>query len=101
MGTKFLFKCDSCNYSAELSGGKDSGFVAFVQTMTCNSCKELVDVLIGAYGKEGKTEDVEFNKALGICPKCEGSDVVKWEMGKSCPKCDGKMIRGEVYSLWD
>ena len=47
MGTTFLFKCNECGYKAELSGGKDSGFVALVQTMTCHNCNELVDVLIG------------------------------------------------------
>ena len=61
MGTKFLFICDACGYKAELSGGKDCGFVAVVQTMTCHDCNDLEDVLIGAYGKEGKTEDIEMN----------------------------------------
>ena len=101
MGTKFLFICDACGYKTELSGGKDCGFVAVVQTMTCHDCNELEDVLIGAYGKEGKTEDIEMNKALGICPKCKGSNVVQWDKRKSCPKCDGKMIRGEAVALWD
>jgi Zn finger protein HypA/HybF involved in hydrogenase expression len=101
MGTTYLFQCDVCGYKAELSGGRDSGFVALLQTMTCQKCNELVDVIIGAYGKEGKTENVEINKALGLCPKCKGSNVDRWDERKSCPKCDGKMIRGEVASLWD
>ena len=101
MGTKYLFKCNTCDYTAELSGGKDVGMLAMVQTMTCENCNELVDVLIGRYGKEGKTEDAEFNKALGICPECKRSDVVQWDDEKPCPKCDGKMIRGEETMLWD
>ena len=101
MGTKYLFKCNSCEYTANISGGKDFGFVAVVQTMTCENCNKLVDVLVGRYGKVGKTEDAEFNKALGICPKCGDSDVVKWDKRKSCPKCEGKMIKGEETMLWD
>ena len=101
MGITYYFNCDTCDYTAIISGGRDSGFVALVQTMTCHNCNELVDVLIGAYGKEGKTEDAEMNKALGICPECKRSDVVRWDDEKPCPKCDGKMIRGKEASLWD
>ena len=101
MGTTYLFQCNDCGYEAELSGGRDCGFIAVVHTMTCHNCNELVDVVIGAYGKEGKTEDTEINKALGLCPKCKGSDVSQWDENKSCPKCDGKMIRGKEVALWD
>jgi len=101
MGKTYLFKCNACGYEANISGGKDCGFIAVVQTMTCHNCNELVDVTIGAEGKEGKTDDEELNKELGICPQCKGSNVTQWDKKKSCPKCDGKMIRGKVASLWD
>jgi len=101
MGATYRFQCNACGYEADISGGKDCGFIAVVQTMTCHNCNELVDVKIGAEGKEGKTDDAELNKELGICPMCKGSDVGPWDKGKSCPKCDGTMIRGEEVTLWD
>ena len=54
MGQNYLFECNACGYNAHVSGAKDCGFVAVVQTMTCHNCNELVDVIIGAEGKEGK-----------------------------------------------
>ena len=101
MGTTYYFKCDTCDYTAIISGGRDSGFVALVESMTCSNCNEIVDVLIGAYGKEGKTDDEDINKELGLCPECKRPDVVPWDDEKSCPKCDRKMIRGKEASLWD
>ena len=50
MGTTSRFTCDDCGYSASVSGGRDFGFMAVVQTTTCQDCRELVDVLIGHHG---------------------------------------------------
>jgi hypothetical protein len=101
MGTSYLFKCNKCSYEAELSDGKDYGFVAVIETMKCNDCEEMVEVLIGARGEEGKTGDPEMDKILGLCPKCKGSNVAKWDQRRSCPKCDGKMQKGKETMLWD
>ncbi len=95
------FKCKKCGYSAEVSGGKDLGMVAVVQTMTCHRCRELVDVLIGERGVEGPTGCPDYDKNLGICPKCHGKDVVAWQAPWVCPKCEGRMKRGKVAMLWD
>jgi hypothetical protein len=43
--------------------------VAVVQTMVCDSCSELVDVLIGRSGEEGPTGDPDYDKKLGVCQK--------------------------------
>ena len=101
MGETYAFKCNACGYRADVSGGRDCGFVAVVQTMTCHNCNELVDVVIGAYGEDGKTADAEMNLDMGICPKCKDSNVAQWDKRKSCPKCDGKMIKGKMSMLWD
>ena len=101
MGTKFLFKCDKCSYEDELSDGKDYGFVVVIETMKCIDCEEMVEVLIGARGKEGKTGDPGIDKGLDICPKCRGSNIAKWDNRRSCPKCDGQMKKGEATLLWD
>ena len=101
MGTSYLFKCHNCSYQANLSDGRDYGFVAVIETMTCSDCEEMVEVLIGAYGEEGKTGDPEMDEKLGLCPKCKSSKVTKWDERRSCPKCGGKMQKGGETMLWD
>jgi hypothetical protein len=51
-----------------VSGGRDVGMVAVVRTMTCNDCKEVVDVLIGRYGESGPIGDPDYDADLNIFP---------------------------------
>lgn len=101
MGTTNQFTCDDCGYSASVSGGRDFGFVAVVQTMTCQNCKELVDVLIGHHGEDGPMGDPEFDKDLGLCPECDGSHVSVWDAPYPCPKCAKPMPPGKPELNWD
>jgi hypothetical protein len=101
MGSWTEFKCVKCGYRAEVSGGKDCGMVAVVETMVCQSCRQLVDVLIGRCGIEGPTGDSEYDKDLGLCPECRSGDVSVWQEPRPCPKCDGQMIEGRPTALWD
>ena len=101
MGTSYLYTCGSCGYEAQVSGGRDIGMMAVVRTMFCRSCCELVDVLIGQCGLDGPTGDPEYDKDLGTCPECRGAEVVAWVNGDPCPKCDGKMVKGDGIILWD
>ena len=75
--------------------------VAMVQTMTCRRCSKLVDVLIGRYGIEGPTGDALYDRDLGVCPRCRGTDVVPWKEPRPCPKCGAPMIEGKPTVLWD
>ena len=102
MGAKYIFKCKNCGYSTQVSGRKDCGFVAVVQTMICQDCNELVDVLIGRRGKVGLTGDATYDKRLNQCPKCKGKMVNKWdEETRPCPKCGGYLWQGECVLMWD
>ena len=101
MGIWFEFTCEKCGYCVEVSGGKDFGMVAVVETMICRSCRELVDVIIGRYGKEGPTGDKDYDKNLGICPKCGGKELTVWKEQRPCPKCGGRMIKCRPTALWD
>ena len=101
MGTKFEFVCQQCGHSAEVSGGRDVGMVAVVQTMVCQDCKELVDVLIGKQGREGPTGDPDYDRNLGRCPRCEGVGLITWDDSRPCPRCDSEMIKGGTIALWD
>ena len=111
MGTRFSYKCNNCDYKVMISAGHDFGMVAVTNTYICKSCKEIVDVAVGEYGKTFTKEEVNLKKrskldlAFYRCPEC-GSDkhLVKWNSKKRpCPRCDGKMekdLNGEMI-LWD
>lgn len=101
MGSGFQFKCAKCGYEAMVSGGLDCGMVAVVRTMLCDDCRELVDVLTGAYGQEGKTGDPKLDTDLGRCPECNGTNVSEWPKKRPCPKCDGKMRKLGLEMMWD
>ena len=101
MGSHCQFRCTSCGYGATISGGLDSGFRVTVRTMVCPDCRELVDVLVGAYGKEGGTGDPEFDKGLNRCPECSGRKVTVWPERKPCPKCGERMLNQGLVVMWD
>ena len=101
MGTWFAFTCPGCGYRAEASGGRDIGMLAVVQTSTCGSCRELVDVVIGYYGQDGPTGDPEQDRELGRCPDCGSAAVIPWPERQPCPKCGNAMEQGGLIALWD
>ena len=47
MGTKYHFTCNSCGYKIVTSGGADRGFVAITNTIHCNDCGSVSDVVVG------------------------------------------------------
>jgi ribosomal protein L37AE/L43A len=112
MGTKLTFKCNNCGYWVTTSGGPDYGMVAVTETFICKSCKNIVDICVGAYGKTYTREEI-LQKKKGsdsgldfyTCPECgSGEKLVKWdETIKPCPRCDGKMEQdiNSVIISWD
>ncbi len=102
MGQGYRFYCSNCKYEAEVSGGRDIGFVAVVRTMTCDDCHELADVLIGRQGIDGPSGDPEYDKDLNLCPHCSGSNVRPWTRKHFCPKCGAEMTKDESSHIcWD
>ena len=101
MGSLYNFTCAACGYEATVSGALDYGMLAVVRTMTCKDCTVLVDVLVGARGKEGKTGDPDYDKDMGHCPQCDGTDVSKWPPSHPCPKCGSRMRKGDSVADWD
>ena len=103
MGTKFEFRCPECGYSATVSGGLDTGMMAVVRTMACSDCNEIVDVLVGKYGQEGPTGDPGYDRNLNVCPNCQRRNVRPWSTGRSCPRCETRMILAHDAPrvLWD
>lgn len=103
MGTKQTFDCPDCGYSTIVSGGRDYGMVAVVQTMVCGDCQDLVDVLIGREFIDGPTGDPKYDKDLGVCPDCHGHNVTPWPKEHPCPRCKSIMVIDPdgLEMLWD
>lgn len=99
MGTRMTFQCSKCDYNACVSGGPDCGFYASTDTMVCNTCKEVVDVVTSQHIMMEDDDDSDLN----VCPECEGKDLKKWEKSHPCPKCGGKMAESDdgLTVLWD
>ena len=99
MGQRFLFQCDACTYSVEVSGGPDVGMSVATQTVACAKCKQLFDVV---------TSEDPGNAAAPAaplrCPRSRGSThrVTAWNCGDPCPRCNGVVrVTGDAVVMWD
>ncbi len=101
MEALYKFTCSHCEYANEVSGGRDCGMLAVVETRICSQCRALVDVLIGAQGKDGPTGDENLDEQLNLCPQCGGDSTKPWPPSHPCPRCGQSMIQGEMVALWD
>jgi hypothetical protein len=45
MGRSYWFECSKCGYRAKVSGRADRGIDFFVQTIACQDCKALYDIV--------------------------------------------------------
>lgn len=43
MGNRFKWKCNECNYTAEVSGKRDYGFRGSTETYLCKNCQTITD----------------------------------------------------------
>lgn len=101
MGIRKTYKCNKCSYSAEISGGVDRGFTVKTNTMLCEQCKEVIDVIT-------HTNDIynwEDESDIGKCENCNSSIYLKeWDNEKRpCPRCSGKLDvdKNGMYVMWD
>jgi ribosomal protein S27AE len=46
MGRTYWFECSKCGYRAQVSGKPDRGSNFFVQTIACEDCRALYDVVV-------------------------------------------------------
>lgn len=101
MGVWYEYKCGSCGYRAEVSGGDDAGMVANTTTILCEECQELYDVV--TFRRDGMTESDEAS--LGAvepaCPKSGRHASRRWKYPDACPKCGTEMSLGESIAIWD
>lgn len=113
MGLLNRFVCENCQYTADLSGGKDYGGISHVQTMACGRCRELVDVVVAT----DSPDDGERQQQIGRCPRCGATDgLSKWGREAPiptldapeqhptwgiCPKCGGNVGFDVSIGIWD
>ncbi len=97
MGTLYDFKCESCGYIAEVSGGDDAGMNVVTTTISCGVCRELYDVVVlQVHRPELGTKEPQ-------CPKAKAHPVRIWNSPGPCPRCDEPLApdpEGDVI-LWD
>ena len=84
MGSTYTYKCNACNYSANVSGGPDVGFVVKTQTGFCMTCNDLVDYVTEVWAGDGETEK---GVVIGACHTCKNAVTRQWNDGDQCPRC--------------
>ncbi len=100
MGTTHRFRCESCGYEAEVSGGDDAGMRVITTTIRCEACEELYDV-VTAERSIDLAEGPVFNPVEPVCPRSKRHTIKPWEHPGPCPKCGSQMTMGDTLMLWD
>ena len=99
MGTLKTYECNKCDYSVHISCGFDKGMIVKTNTMLCERCEEIVDIVTEYW------TDVKPDKNIvGRCPKCNSSKFIKqWDnKNRPCPKCKGELEESNLMiSHWD
>ncbi len=100
MGASYQFRCDSCGYEAEVSGGGDAGMLVITTTVLCETCEELYDV-VTARRPTDPAERLDFGPVEPVCPRSKRHTIKPWEHPGPCPKCGSQMTMGDTLMLWD
>src|SRR5437763_16988547 len=111
MGERFTFTCESCGYSALVSGAGDAGEAICTQTILCFDCKVLMDIVTAATRAEAEELDLELLDKIEkfhlwkVRMKCENDGDHRWREWNApdiCPKCGNQMPQGlGPMMLWD
>ena len=99
MGKLITYECNLCHYSAHISCGVDRGMIVKTNSMLCEKCEEVVDV-VTEYWTDVKPKVSTISK----CPKCKSSKFLKqWDnIKRPCPKCKGQLEESNgMITLWD
>ena len=93
MGRWHHFECPACGYNAEVSGGGDAGMQCCTQTILCETCNRLYDIV---------SARVPLFEPLPLrCPKRKTHLVREWQHPGPCPVCD--VVMGDLgeTAIWD
>ena len=104
MGSLSLFQCPTCGHRVEASGESDVGMARATQTILCEQCAEVSDVVTHATElgnwPPGDTEE-ETPAAPLACAQDASHPVRPWPDEHPCPKCGTSMGEGTPFMLWD
>jgi len=76
--------------------------IAVVQTMICQDCRDVVDVVIEEMVGGVPIRVLALDDDWDSCPQCDGKKVVVWDESRPCPRCDGQMTQNESIVInWD
>ena len=96
MSQKRIYRCESCDYEAEVYEGR--GFMGQrIESMTCPDCKNIIPLVVGGVIGDAAPS---FNSLVGrLCLRCGSDKIRKWDM-HTCPKCGGQMSMTGEHEFW-
>ncbi len=97
MGMLRPYKCGSCGYRAEVSGGDDAGMVVTTTTISCGVCRKLYDVVVR------RVDESEPVPKEPKCPQSATHPVSIWKDEGPCPQCGEPLGLDPdgLVTLWD
>jgi hypothetical protein len=106
MGQRVTFECTQCGYQAVVSGGPDRGMDTSTETISCEECRALYDVVTAKLAYDTVTGKATGFDTIPIhCPKSADHKVKPWERGGPCPNCGNSMPEKtsgwRTISMWD
>ena len=99
MGSLYRFKCQACDYQAQVSGDYDRGFEFHCVTIECWDCQELMDVKLEPDVWRKNCQGKRLTNPVVQC-KVEATHTCETWQG-ACPKCGETMGSGELFMDWD
>ena len=96
MGQTFTFRCTSCSYSANVSGGEDEGMTVKTTTVLCEDCRKLMDVVTGL-------QEQDSAPIAPTCTRRKRHRVRVWSFPGACPRCHAPMAEDPdgPMVIWD
>jgi predicted RNA-binding Zn-ribbon protein involved in translation (DUF1610 family) len=82
VGASHSYRCETCGYEEEISGGADVGMRLRTRTAVCRQCRRLVDTVV-CYSEGHLERDPDDAARIG------------------CPRCGLTIAKGDLTALWD
>jgi acetone carboxylase gamma subunit len=104
MGRLNEFFCPSCAYLVQVSGGPDRGFLVATVTISCATCRKLVDVdLPGPIYDDMLMPVPDVPAPPPPCPSARTIEhvVTEWRAPGPCPRCRETLFGTGRRWLWD
>ncbi len=93
MGNRYSFKCQKCNYTADVCGDSSAGMLVVLKTIHCLDCKKLYDVVV--------LDTRTMEEKAPRCPKSKKHRFQTWKYPDVCPQCGNEMENEGMTMLWD